>query len=94
MSFNRRFAILAVPAIVALGGGALAVHAASTPTPTPSKSQAQSPAESQTEDAANQAGETETANQAEDQVDQAGAQGQSGHEDTGANADHQFEGNE
>ena len=56
--------------------------------------QAQSPAESQTEDPANQAGETETAHQAEDQVDQAGAQGQSGHEDTGANADHQFEGNE
>jgi hypothetical protein len=34
MSFNRKFAIVAVPAVLALAGGAIAVHAA-TPNPSP-----------------------------------------------------------
>jgi hypothetical protein len=44
MNFKRKIAIVAVPAVLALGGGALAVHAASTPNPTP-KSTAPSAAE-------------------------------------------------
>jgi hypothetical protein len=35
MNFRRKLAIVAVPAVLALGGGAIAVHAASTPNPTP-----------------------------------------------------------
>jgi hypothetical protein len=89
MSFKRKFAILAVPALLALAGGAVAVHAASTPKPAPAATQNDSGTENQAgeTEAANQAGEVETANQA-------GDQGQSGHNDTGAQADHQFDGNE
>jgi hypothetical protein len=86
MRLNRKFVILAVPAILALAGGALAVHAASTPTPAPAKSQAQQPAESQTEESGTSATETEKADAPGDV--------QSGHADTGDQADHQFEGNE
>jgi hypothetical protein len=35
MNFRRRIAIVAVPAVLVLGGGAIAVHAATTPNPTP-----------------------------------------------------------
>lgn len=90
MNFKRKFAILAVPALLALAGGAVAVHAASTPKPpTPTATQIETGPE-------NQAGEVETANQAGevDQADQAGAQGQSGHSDTGDQVDHQSTGNE
>ena len=88
MSFKRKFAILAVPAVLVLAGGAIAVHAA-TPNPSPASSQKDTGTENQASEteAANQAGEVETANQA-------GDQGQSGHNDTGAQADHQFDGNE
>lgn len=80
MNLKQRFAIVAVPAIVALGvGGALAVHAA-TPAPP-------APANSQSEGA-----ETETGGG----VEKADAPGdvQSGHNDTGDQADHQFDGEE
>lgn len=80
MNLKQRFAILAVPAIVALGvGGALAVTAA-TPAPP-------APANSQSEGA-----ETETGGGVE-QADAAGDV-QSGHNDTGDQADHQFDGEE
>src|SRR5713101_2434225 len=92
MRFNRRVAILAVPAILALAGGALAVHAASTPPPAPASSENESGTENQAEDQAGQAGEVETANQAETETNQAGDRGQSGHNDSGDQADHQFEG--
>jgi hypothetical protein len=36
MNFRRKIAIVAVPAVLALSGGAIAVHAASTPNPAPS----------------------------------------------------------
>lgn len=86
MRLNRKFLILAVPAILALAGGALAVHAANTPTPAPAKSQAQEPAESQAEASGTSATETEKADAPGDV--------QSGHADTGDQTDHQFEGNE
>jgi hypothetical protein len=35
MNFRRKIAIVGVPAVLALGGGAIAVHAASTPNPAP-----------------------------------------------------------
>ncbi|HEV2035609.1 MAG TPA: hypothetical protein VGU71_15690 [Candidatus Dormibacteraeota bacterium] len=34
MNLRRKLAIVAVPAVLALSGGAIAVHAASTPNPT------------------------------------------------------------
>lgn len=88
MHFKRKFAILAVPAVLVLAGGAVAVHAA-TPNPAPASSQNESGTE-------NQAGEVETANQAGEveTANQAGDQGQSGHNDTGDQVDHQFNGNE
>jgi hypothetical protein len=80
MNLKQRFAILAVPAIVALGvGGALAVTAA-TPAPP-------APANSQSEGA-----ETETGGAAEKDDGPGGVQ--SGHNDTGDQADHQFDGEE
>lgn len=86
MQFKRKLAILAVPAVLALAGGAIAVNAANTPTPTPPSSQketANEPAE------ANQAGEVETANEA----GETGTANQTGHADTGE-VDHQATGNE
>ncbi len=98
MTFKRKFAILAVPALLALAGGAVAVHAATTPKPTPAAAQTEAGTENQAGEVetANQAGETEKANQAGevDQADQAGDQGQSGHDDTGTQNDHQSTGNE
>jgi hypothetical protein len=80
MNLKQRFAILALPAIVALGvGGALAVTAA-TPAPP-------APANSQSEGA-----ETETGG-GDEKADAAGDV-QSGHNDTGDQADHQFDGEE
>jgi hypothetical protein len=98
MSFKRKIAILAVPALLVLAGGAVAVHAATTPKPTPAASQSETGTENQAGEVetANQAGETEKANQSGevDQADQAGDQGQSGHNDTGTQDDHQSTGNE
>lgn len=37
MNFRRKIAIVALPAVLALAGGAIAVHAASTPNPVPPK---------------------------------------------------------
>jgi hypothetical protein len=76
MNLKQRFAIVAVPAIVALGVGALAVNAATTPTPAPATSQSE-------------AGETETG---EVENDDGPGDVQSGHNDTGDQADHQMEG--
>ena len=92
MSFKRKFAILAVPALLVLAGGAVAVHAGTTPKPTPAASQSEIGTE-------NQAGEVEKANEtgAVEQADQAGDQGQSsqsGHSDSGDQVDHQSTGNE
>jgi hypothetical protein len=84
MNLKRKFAILSVPAILAAGGGALAVHAASTPTPSPAASQIEKDAE--TPDATEPADATE-------QADPAGAQG-TGHSDTAGEVDHQSTGNE
>jgi hypothetical protein len=91
MNWKRRFAIIAVPAVVALGGGAIAVHAATTPTPSPASSL---PAGTDTEtadpsgaaDPAEAAGKVETA-------EPAGAP-DAGHADTSAPADHQATGDE
>jgi hypothetical protein len=90
MNLKRKFAILSVPAILAVGGGALAVHAASTPTPSPAKSQPATDAE--TPDAAEAAGAAEPAGAAET-ADPAGAAG-GGHADPAGEVDHQATGNE
>jgi hypothetical protein len=46
MTFRRKLAIVAVPAVLALAGGAIAVHAATpNPAPTTSTSDAADPAE-------------------------------------------------
>jgi hypothetical protein len=85
MNWKRRFAIVAVPAVVALGGGAIAVHAATTPTPSPASS---SPAGTHTEtaDPAEAAPKVETA-------EPAGAPN-IGHADANDQADHQATGEE
>ena len=91
MNWNRKFAILAVPAILAVGGGALAVHAASTPTPAPTSSQPKTGAEPA--EAADPA-EAKEAPEAADPAEAAGG-ADKGHADpAGATVDHQFEGNE
>jgi hypothetical protein len=49
MAFKRKFAIVAVPAVLALAGGAVAVHAATpNPAPTTSASDPADPAEATT----------------------------------------------
>ena len=99
MSWKRKLAAAAVPAVLALGGGALAVHASSlalgggalavhassTPPPGPSTPASQTGAEP-----------SETTGGAE-KIDATEAPGAPdvGHTDAaGANVDHQFEGNE
>src|ERR1700682_3954610 len=96
MNLKRRFAILSVPAILAVGGGAIAVHAASSPTPSPATSQPATDTEkpdateaagaAEPVDAVEAAGTTETA-------DPAGAAG-TGHADPAGEVDHQATGNE
>jgi len=91
MNWKRNFALLAVPAVLALGGGALAVQAASSPAPSTPASQSQTgaaPAE------ATEPAEAVGAAEAVDAPEASGAP-DVGHADApGANVDHQFEGNE
>jgi len=85
MNLKRKFALVAVPAVLALGGGALAVQASTTQTPGPSTPASQTGAEP-----------TEAIGGTE-KVDTTEAPGTPdvGHADApGANVDHQFEGNE
>jgi hypothetical protein len=87
MQLKRKLAILAVPAVLALGGGAIAVNAANTPTPTPASSQKEAPeAPEAPETAAGTAAEVETADAAGDV--------QSGHSDPAGEVDHQANGTE
>ena len=85
MNLKRKFALVAVPAVLALGGGALAVQASPmtpSPTPAPRSQTGVEPAEA--------VGTAET-------VDAPEAPGAAdvGHADAaGANVDHQFEGSE
>jgi len=51
MNFRRKLAIVAVPAVLALGGGAIAVHAA-TPNPAPPKAAQDAPDPTETPGAA------------------------------------------
>jgi hypothetical protein len=84
MNWKRKFALVAVPAVLALSGGALVVQAAPT-SPSPSSPASQTGTEP-----------TETTGGAEkvDAIEAPGA-GDVGHADApGANVDHQFEGNE
>ena len=90
MNWKRNFAIVAVPAVLALGGGALAAQAAQTPPPSPSSTTSSGV---ETPDPAEATAETpETTTEA---VEAPGA-ADLGHADnaTSAQADHQFEGNE
>ena len=89
MQLKRKLAILAVPAVLALGGGAIAVNAANTPTPTPTpaSSQKEAPeAPEAPETAAGTAAEVETADAAGDV--------ESGHSDPAGEVDHQANGTE
>jgi len=85
MNLKRKFARVAVPAVLALGAGALAVHASPmtpSPTPAPQSQTGVEPAETAG------AGETVDAPEAPGAADV-------GHADAaGANVDHQFEGSE
>ena len=85
MSLKRRLAILTVPAVLAIGGGALAVHAASSPTPSPASSHSEGATEAP-EAPAGTAAEVETADPAGDL--------QSGHADPAGEVYHQATGNE
>ena len=86
MNWKRKFAIVAVPAVLALAGGALVVQAAETPSPSPTYSTAK------TVEATEPA--TETAETTTETVEAPGA-ADLGHADTAnAEVDHQFDGNE
>lgn len=88
MDWKRRVALLAVPAVLAIGGGALVVHAA-TPPPTPPKSQAAEPAEvADPVEAAGAAGAAE----APEAPEAPGAPEVGRADPAGANTDNQFEG--
>jgi len=84
MNWKRKLALVAVPAVLALGGGALVVQAAPTsPSPTSPASQ------TGTEPA-----ETSVGAEKVDAIEAPGGP-DVGHADApGANVDHQFEGNE
>ena len=84
----RRLLFLVSCAVVFAGSGAVAVHAANTPTPSPASSQHSTAAEAP--EAPEAPGTAETADPAGDPAGDV----QGGHDDTAANADHQFEGNE
>jgi len=90
MEFKKKLAILAVPAVLAIAGGAVAVNAANTPTPTPAASQKEAPetpgAAEAPEATTGAAAEVETADPAGDV--------QSGHADPAGEVDHQATGNE
>lgn len=87
MTLKRRLAILTVPAVLAAGGGALVVHAASSPTPSPALSHRDSTTEApEAPEAAQPAG-------AADAADPAGHV-QSGHADPAGEVDHQATGQE
>jgi hypothetical protein len=90
MNLKSRLAILSVPAILAVGGGAVAVHASSTPPPLPAASQ--TGADTEKPDATEPAAAAE-ATGAPEQADPAGAQG-TGHADPAGEVDHQATGNE
>lgn len=92
MNWKRKLAFLALPALFALAAGALAVHAASTPTPAPAASQNETGTENQAEDPSNAAGQVDQPEAG--QMGASGTDAQSGHNDAGAQADHQFDGNE
>ena len=87
MNWKRKFAIVAVPAVLALGGGALAVQAAQTPS-APASTTPSGAANVEATGAAEPADTTES-------IEAPGA-ADVGHADSSANAtaDHQFEGNE
>ncbi|MHB8613023.1 MAG: hypothetical protein ACYDAL_11420 [Candidatus Dormibacteraceae bacterium] len=87
MNWKRKFAILSVPAVLALGGGALAVQAAQTPPLSPA-----STILSGARTVATETGETPDATET---IEAPGAP-EVGHADSAANAtaDNQFEGNE
>lgn len=85
MNWKRKFALVAVPAVLALGGGALAVQASPMTVGPPPAPQSQTGAEP---------AETTGAAEAADAPEAPGAPNV-GHADApGANVDHQFEGNE
>jgi hypothetical protein len=84
MQFKRKFVILAVPAVLALTGGAVAVNAATTPTPSPASSQKEAPEAPEAPD---------TTASAAEPADPAGDV-QAGHSDPAGEVDHQATGNE
>lgn len=89
MNFRRKMAILAVPVVLALAGGAAVVHGAASPTPNaPGGTENQAGEDGQTGevDKAGDVGQQGTADQAGDQgqvgpADQVGDLGQSGEVD-------------
>jgi len=87
MSFKRKFAIVAVPAVLALAGGAIAVHAATpNPAPTTSASDTADPAEATT-------GETPAAPEKPDAPEAPGTT-DVGHADPAGDVNHEATGEE
>ncbi len=87
MNWKRKFSIIAVPAVLALAGGVVAVQAAQSPSPPPAPTTT-APATTAPSES------TETPETAAEQVDvnEPSLPG-GGHADApGANVDHQFEG--
>ena len=90
MDFKRKLIILVVPAVLAVSGGAMVVAHAATST---------TPGAGQTTDTTGTAKEAPDPTEATDTIeatDQSEASGapEVGHTDTGAQADHQFDGQE
>ncbi len=87
MNLKRKFALVAVPAVLALGGGALVAQASTTQSPGPSTPAPQSQTGAEPAETVG-AGETVDAPEAPGAADV-------GHADApGANVDHQFDGSE
>lgn len=86
MNLRRKLAIVAVPAVLALSGGAIAVHAASTPNPT---SQNAAPAAGEPAEAPETPGTTETP-----EAPEAPGTPDVGHADPAGDVQHEATGNE
>jgi hypothetical protein len=88
VNLRRKLAIVAVPAVLAISGGAIAVHAASTPNPTPQNA---APAAAEPAEATG----TETTGTAETpETPEAPGTPDVGHADPAGDVQHEATGNE
>jgi hypothetical protein len=88
VNFRRKLAIVAVPAVLALSGGAIAVHATSTPTPAPQNAAPKAAEPAETPDAETP-GTAETA-----EAPETPGTPDVGHADPAGDVQHEVTGNE